>query len=83
MIGDNPVRFYTAFATLPDTSPVEVRVCHDPGRRMWGAYAIIGGKPGPVCWAISGDAAARRAVADGWMDSIQVRLPWGENRGTE
>lgn len=79
----NASRSYTAFATLPDTSPVEVRVMYDPERHQWGAYAMVNGRPGPVSWAFTGDLAARRAVAEAWMDSIQVRLPWGDNRGTE
>ena len=73
-------REYQAFASLPDSArtPVSVAVYHDPIRRMWGAYVLPVGDRGcgPVAWGFTGDAATRRAVADFYMESIQVRLPF-------
>lgn len=73
-------REYQAFALLPDSArtTVSVAVYHDPIRRMWGAYVLPVGDRGcgPVAWGITGDAATRRAVADFYMESIQVRLPF-------
>lgn len=80
-------REYRAVAELPDRArtPVSVAVYHDPVRRMWGAYVVLDtidpasgrGATGPVAWALTGDAATRRAVSDYYMQSIQIRLPWG------
>lgn len=72
-------REYQAFASLPDSArtPVSVAVYHDPIRRMWGAYVLpVNDRCGPVAWGLTGDAATRRAVADFYMESIQVRLPF-------
>ena len=80
-------REYRAVASMPDASrtPVSVAVYHDRVRRAWGAYVILEGvdaatgrgRTGPVAWGVTGDAATRRAVADYYMASIQVTLPWG------
>jgi hypothetical protein len=83
-------REYRAVAELPDRArtPVAVAVFHDPVRRMWGAYVVLDGidpasgrgATGPVAWGLTGDAATRRAVADYYMASIQINLPWGGAR---
>jgi hypothetical protein len=83
-------REYRAVAELPDRArtPVAVAVYHDPVRRMWGAYVVLDGidpasgrrATGPVAWGLTGNAATRRAVADYYMASIQITLPWGGAR---
>lgn len=60
------------------SGPVTVRVYRDHARGTWGAYAVReDGTSGPVVWAAIGAVAAKRAAWAYWIDSIQVRLPWG------
>lgn len=68
-------REYSAIAATPAREIVYVRVYRDADRGLWGAYVAWDDKTGPVGWGITGEKAVQRAVAEYYMDSIQVRLP--------
>ena len=76
-------REYHALAATPARQIVYVRVYRDAERGLWGAYVEYDDKTGPVGWGITSEKAVQRAVAEYYMDSIQVRFPFGEIGGGE
>ena len=68
----DPVRrMWGAYVVLDAIDPASCKI------NRWTGQPDPQGATGPVAWALTGDAATRRAVSDFYMASIQIKLPWG------